>query len=83
MIDDPLNCLNARRGSALPQAKLTEADVREIRRMIARSIELRREASQLSNARIAATFGVHERTIDRISGGWGWTHEAAQIQEGE
>jgi hypothetical protein len=81
MIDDPLNRLHVLRGSALPQSKLTEADVREIRRIIARRDELRRSAAQLSNAKIAAMFGVHQRTIDRISAGWGWTHEAAQILE--
>lgn len=58
----------------LPQAKLTDDDVRLIRQLISHREELKRQASELTNAKIAAKFGLHYRTIDRISAGDTWSH---------
>lgn len=74
MVDDPLNRLRVKRGSALPQAKLNEVDVRQIRELVAHRDNLRKLAGELTNAKIAEKFGVHQRTIDRITGMEGWTH---------
>ena len=74
MIDDALNRNKAHRGSQLPQAKLDESDVRHIRQLIDHRENLKRQAKSLSNAMIAEKFGVHLRTIDKISQGHGWTH---------
>ena len=74
MIDDPLNKLKARRGSQLKHAKLCEDDVRLINGLIEHRDSLKKELKQLTNASIAEKFGVHVRTIDRISAGENWTH---------
>lgn len=74
MIDNPLNRLNVKRGSDLPQAILTDEDVQLIRQAQAERNRLRAQAAQLSNRALAEKFGVHHRTIDRITSGHGWTH---------
>jgi hypothetical protein len=74
MIDDPLNRTKVKRGSELPQAKLDDSDVRMIRQLIAERNRHMQAAKSLSNALIAEKFGVHYRTIDRISAGESWTH---------
>jgi transposase len=74
MIDNPLNRLSVKRGSALPHAKLTETDVEQIRELVAHRDGLIREARTLRNADIAEKFGVHLRTIDKITAGYAWTH---------
>ena len=74
MIDDPLNRTKVLRGSQLPQAKLTEADVLLIRQLIEHREDLRRQAAELTAKKIAEKFGVHVRTIDRISIGESWGH---------
>lgn len=57
----------AARGSALPQTKLSEADVREIRRLAKVREEARaRITAELSNAAIAARYGVHRRTVEKV-----------------
>lgn len=56
----------APRGAALPQTKLTAADVRAIREMAQARAALRRQASEMSNVAIAARFGVHPRTIEKV-----------------
>lgn len=74
MKDDPLNRLTVKRGSQLPQSKLTEDDVILIRKLIDHREELKRQASQLTAKKLAEKFGVHYRTIDRIATGEGWSH---------
>lgn len=74
MIDVPMNRWKVRRGSELPWAKLDEHAVRTIRAEIRRREELRLELRGLTNAALATRYGVHERTIDRISAGEGWCH---------
>jgi len=60
----------------LPHAKLTEDDVKMIRELMAEREYHRRQASHLTNAKIAEKYGVHQRTIDRISAGENWGHVA-------
>lgn len=58
----------------LPQAKLDEIDVAHIIKLMEYRTELRRQAATLTNEQIAKKFGVHVRTIDRISQRAGWIH---------
>jgi len=74
MIDCPLNCTKVKRGSELPHAKLTEDDVRLILSLVGEREALKRQASSLTNARIAHKFAVSTRTIDRITAGETWSH---------
>lgn len=74
MIDDPMNRLKVKRGSELPQSRLTEEDVIMVRELIAYRNKLLAEAKELTNAKIAQKFDVHTRTIDRISVGETWGH---------
>ena len=76
MKDDVMNRLKVKRGQDLPQSKLTDDDVKMIRQLIEHREELKRQASELTAAKIAQKFGVHYRTIDRISTGEGWGHVA-------
>jgi hypothetical protein len=76
MIDSPLNRLYVKRGSQLPQAKLTEHDVCLIRKLIDEREAEKRRLAELTNAKLAEKFGVHVRTIDRISMGETWGHLA-------
>ena len=74
MTDNPLNRTKVKRGSGLPHSKLTEEDVILIRELINQRNELLAQSRSLSNAIIAEKFGVHCRTIDRISSGENWIH---------
>ena len=76
MKDDAMNRLKVKRGQDLPHAKLTDDDVKMIREMIEHREELKRQASELTAAKIAEKFGVHVRTIDRVSTGENWGHVA-------
>ena len=74
MKDDPLNRLKVKRGSQLPWAKLDESKVAEINALVAKRDELKRELKQLTNAKIAERYGVHQRTVDRVVTGENWGH---------
>ena len=74
MKDDPLNRTKVLRGTELPQAKLTEEKVIEIRQSIAKREWYRKIARTLTNENLAKTYGVHVRTIERISADESWTH---------
>jgi len=74
MIDDPLNRLKVKRGEALPQSKLSEDDVRRIRKAVERRELLRKEASALTNKRLAEQLGVHQRTVEKVIQGYSWCH---------
>lgn len=74
MIDCQLNRTKVKRGSELPWAKLDESDVANIRQIVSDRELLKRAAAELTNAKIAEKFGVHRRTIDRITAGEAWTH---------
>ena len=74
MVDDPLNRNKVKRGMDLPQSRLTDDDVRNIRSLIEHRADLLNQAKQLTNKKIAEKYGVHFRTIDRISTGETWGH---------
>jgi len=63
------------RGQKLPQSKLTNQDIRDIK-----SSKLQREKlleyirENLSNEAIAARFGVHHRTVEKVLQGQTWRH---------
>jgi hypothetical protein len=76
MKDDVLNRIKVNRGSDLPWAKLCESDVMMIRELVAERNYHKRQASALTNAKIAEKFGVHVRTIDRVTSGENWGHVA-------
>jgi hypothetical protein len=57
----------APRGDALPQTKLSAADVDAIRRLADEREQARAAiTARLSNEAIAAVYGVHRRTIEKI-----------------
>lgn len=76
MKDDVLNRTKVRRGSELPFAKLDECDVKMIFELVAERNYHKRQASALTNAKIAEKFGVHVRTVDRVISGEHWGHVA-------
>lgn len=65
----------APRGSELPWAKLTEADVAEIKSAIKQREALRQHIrDHLSTAALARKFGVHHRTIEKVTQRDTWSH---------
>lgn len=65
----------APRGERLPQAKLTEGAVLEIRAaQLEREAQRRRIAEELSNAALAKRFGVHVRTVEMVLQRDSWAH---------
>jgi DNA-binding transcriptional regulator YiaG len=57
----------APRGERLPHTKLSADQVREIRRLAqVREQERARINAELSNAAIAARYGVHRRTVENV-----------------
>jgi hypothetical protein len=57
----------APRGDALPQTKLSAADVAAIRRLADEREQARAAiTAQMSNEAIAAVYGVHRRTVEKI-----------------
>lgn len=63
------------RGEKHYRAKLTDDDVRLIRRAEIERRRLREQAEQLSNRALAEKFGVSPRCIERVLGD-GWSHVA-------
>lgn len=74
MIDDPLNRTKVKRGSQLPQAKLNEIDVQLVLDLVLEREALKKQLKCLTNEALAEKFGVHQRTIDRITAGESWIH---------
>ena len=74
MIDDVMNKLKVKRGEQLKHSKLTNDDVKMIRQLVEHREDLKRQASALSAAKLAEKFGVHYRTIDRVTAGENWGH---------
>jgi hypothetical protein len=72
--DDPLNRLKMKRGSDLPQSKLDETKVKEIRLIVEVRERMREELKAMTNAAIAEKYGVHYRTVDRITAFENWNH---------
>jgi len=83
MIDDPLNRLSVLRGSALPHSKLSEDKVMEIWQIVARRNELKAELAGMTNQAIATRFGVHIRTIDRVTALESWGHVDGWVEPGD
>ena len=68
----------APRGADLPQTKLTEAMVLEIRAAQEKRADLMAHIKEsLSNEAMAAKFGVHVRTIERVTSYRGWRQVGA------
>jgi len=63
------------RGERHYNAKLTDEDVRLIRKSEIERRRLREELAQLSNRALADKFGVTQRCIERVLGE-GWSHVA-------
>lgn len=67
--------LYAKRGTDLPQARLTEADIAAIRRQHQRKQRLiARLNAAYSAASFAARYGVHVRTIEKALRADTWSH---------
>ena len=65
----------ALRGQELPQTKLMDLDVVEIRSAARQRAALRQHIrDNLSNEALAAKFGVHVRTIEKIMQHDTWSH---------
>lgn len=64
------------RGMELPQSKLIPLDVAAIRSAARQREALRQHIrDKLSNAALAAQFGVHERSIEKVLSRESWSHE--------
>jgi DNA-binding CsgD family transcriptional regulator len=74
MIDSVMNRMKAKRGSQLPQSKLNEKLVAKIRKTVAERERLKVVLRGMTNAAIAKQYGVHIRTIDRVTAGENWSH---------
>lgn len=64
----------APRGEAHYRAKLTEHDVRLLRALAAERRQLLEQAAELSNAALAAKFGVTPACVERVLYGQTWSH---------
>lgn len=76
MKDDVLNRIKVKRGSQLPFAKLTEDDVALIRAIVEDREATKAKLREVTNEKLAEKFGVHIRTIDRVTTGESWGHVA-------
>lgn len=64
-----------KRGMELPQSKLTPLEVDAIRSAARQRESLRKHIrDNLSNAALARSFGVHERTVEKVLQGFSWSH---------
>lgn len=73
----------APRGAALPQSKLTDAQVIEIRAARAKRLDLLAHIREnLSNEALALRMGVHVRTVEKVLNGGAWAHLIALQPEG-
>lgn len=64
-----------KRGLDLPQTKLMPLEVAEIRSAARQREKLRSHIKDnLSNSALAAKFGVHERSIEKILSRESWSH---------
>jgi hypothetical protein len=60
-------CYLFKRGDELPQTKISDAQVIEIREAAVRREELRDYITEnLTNAALAQRYGVHHRTIEKV-----------------
>lgn len=74
----------APRGASLPQSKLTDAQVIEIRAARAKRLDLLAHIREnLSNEALAQRMGVHVRTVEKVLNGGTWAHLIALQPEME
>ena len=71
MIDDVQNMLKVKRGNDLPQSKLNEKLVTQIRQRHKRAREI--AAANTAKA-LAKEYGVHHRTIEKVLSGESWRY---------
>lgn len=65
----------AARGQDLPQSRLLDLDIVNIRSAVRQREALRKHiADQLSNAALAKQYGVHARTIEKVVNRETWSH---------
>lgn len=63
------------RGEELPHAKLTNDDIEDIRSAIVQRENLRKHIkSTLTNEALAKKYGVHIRTIEKVTTNLTWWH---------
>lgn len=75
MKDDVLNRLKVKRGADLPQSKLTEDQVKEMRSLYQEYRETIKKLNDEFSARgLANRYGMHVRTIEKIISGETWSH---------
>lgn len=75
MIDNATNRLNVKRGTDLPQAKLTEEDVKLARQLHEyKQAEIKRLNETLSIKALAEKFDVSERAMERALNRANWGH---------
>jgi len=69
------NYLNVKRGNELPQSRLTDTVVTEIRKLHAEKIETIAYLNEQYSAKaLAAKYGVHIRTIEKVLAYETWRH---------
>lgn len=75
MIDDCMNRLKVKRGFDLPQAKLNEKLVSQIRSDYQQAREeIEFLQSNYSAKALAKKYGLHVRTIEKMLSGETWSH---------
>jgi hypothetical protein len=72
---DALHYLKFKRGEALPQARLTEASVREARALHTGHLAaIKKLQAEYSAKALANRYGVHHRTMEKALAGETWRH---------
>ena len=71
---DATNRYKVKRGVELPQSKLTDDDVRNIRALVEYREKVKRELAGLTNAALAEKFDIHTRSIEKIVARETWGH---------
>jgi DNA invertase Pin-like site-specific DNA recombinase len=73
--DDTLNRLKVKRGVDLPQSKLTEKEVREMRALNSEYRETVKKLTEAFSAKgLAERYGLHVRTVEKVLSGITWSH---------
>ena len=73
--NDPLHRLKCKRGSGLPQSKLNEKLVAQIRRDYQRAQkQINALRSRYTAKALAREYGIHHRAMERMLAGETWSH---------
>ena len=62
------------KGSNHYNSKLTEQDVLDIREIVEQRETLRQKLKTMTNKALSEKYGVHERTIDKVTNFYTWGH---------